>query len=239
MVYIYLGITPFPYKVAKALDPSIYRNVEYDVWAEYRREFKQSKLQRKFGLRIGTEYTLKDVVCSAQTISDDVIFNETGEMMSVYSSSSTQVPNQFSELLLKRKHAEKFIYLNNMDSSVSHNPAMLASVNQLKCGETTEEIVQKNKNLKRERVKAISVSKIKPQISVTDTQQLLQNGQRISDDSVPHQNFWYNIPITLFRSFEGQLVQVVQCKSEPPLPLYNNNVVDISWNDNGTDLPCK
>lgn len=31
------GITPFPYKVAKALDPDIYRNIEFDVWSELRR----------------------------------------------------------------------------------------------------------------------------------------------------------------------------------------------------------
>ena len=31
------GITPFPYRVAKALDPNIYRNVDYDIWHEIRR----------------------------------------------------------------------------------------------------------------------------------------------------------------------------------------------------------
>ncbi|XP_073990832.1 ovarian tumor isoform X2 [Rhodnius prolixus] len=31
------GITPFPYKVAKSLDPEVYRNVEYDTWNEYRK----------------------------------------------------------------------------------------------------------------------------------------------------------------------------------------------------------
>lgn len=31
------GITPFPYKVAKALDPDIYRNIEFDVWTDMRR----------------------------------------------------------------------------------------------------------------------------------------------------------------------------------------------------------
>lgn len=30
-------IAPFPFKVAKALDPSIYRNIEYDSWTEVRR----------------------------------------------------------------------------------------------------------------------------------------------------------------------------------------------------------
>lgn len=31
-------ITPFPYKVAKALDPSIYRNTEFEMWSENRKE---------------------------------------------------------------------------------------------------------------------------------------------------------------------------------------------------------
>lgn len=32
-----IGVTPFPYKVAKSLDPDIYRNVEYDTWNDIRR----------------------------------------------------------------------------------------------------------------------------------------------------------------------------------------------------------
>lgn len=31
------GITPFPYKVAKGLDPDIYRNIEFDAWSDYRK----------------------------------------------------------------------------------------------------------------------------------------------------------------------------------------------------------
>ncbi|XP_036318746.1 uncharacterized protein LOC118733464 [Rhagoletis pomonella] len=34
------GITPFPYKVAKALDPNMYRNIEFDAWNEQRKEQK-------------------------------------------------------------------------------------------------------------------------------------------------------------------------------------------------------
>lgn len=34
------GITPFPYKVAKALDPDIYRNIEYDSWSDLRKELR-------------------------------------------------------------------------------------------------------------------------------------------------------------------------------------------------------
>lgn len=32
-----MDITPFPYKVAKSLDPNIYRNVEFDTWNDGRR----------------------------------------------------------------------------------------------------------------------------------------------------------------------------------------------------------
>lgn len=34
------GITPFPYKVAKALDPDIYRNIEFDSWAKARKTLR-------------------------------------------------------------------------------------------------------------------------------------------------------------------------------------------------------
>ncbi|GJQ74236.1 hypothetical protein Trydic_g19142 [Trypoxylus dichotomus] len=34
------NIAPFPYKVAKALDPTIYRNIEYDTWTETRKELR-------------------------------------------------------------------------------------------------------------------------------------------------------------------------------------------------------
>lgn len=37
---LYQSIAPFPYKVAKALDTSIYRNIEFDSWADWRRELK-------------------------------------------------------------------------------------------------------------------------------------------------------------------------------------------------------
>ncbi|KAG7207447.1 hypothetical protein KM043_009088 [Ampulex compressa] len=36
------GILPFPYRVAKALDPNIYRNTDFDIWHEIRREVKNA-----------------------------------------------------------------------------------------------------------------------------------------------------------------------------------------------------
>lgn len=29
--------TPFPFKIAKALDPNLYRNIEFDNWSEFRK----------------------------------------------------------------------------------------------------------------------------------------------------------------------------------------------------------
>lgn len=31
------NIPPFPYRIAKALDPNIYRNTDFDIWHEIRR----------------------------------------------------------------------------------------------------------------------------------------------------------------------------------------------------------
>lgn len=42
------GITPFPYKVAKALDPNIYRNIEFDVWSELRKLARSRYLYKRF-----------------------------------------------------------------------------------------------------------------------------------------------------------------------------------------------
>ncbi|CAH1130726.1 unnamed protein product [Ceutorhynchus assimilis] len=33
-------VAPFPFKIAKALDPNIYRNIEYDSWGQARREIR-------------------------------------------------------------------------------------------------------------------------------------------------------------------------------------------------------
>lgn len=34
---------PFPYKVVKALDPVIYRNMEFDVWLDSRRRINRAR----------------------------------------------------------------------------------------------------------------------------------------------------------------------------------------------------
>ncbi|KZS04492.1 uncharacterized protein LOC116925177 [Daphnia magna] len=49
------GGTPFPYKVAKALDPRMYRNVEYDLWNDERKELKKNNIFHNEILQIGSK----------------------------------------------------------------------------------------------------------------------------------------------------------------------------------------
>uniref|UniRef100_A0A7G3ATW2 Protein ovarian tumor n=1 Tax=Lutzomyia longipalpis TaxID=7200 RepID=A0A7G3ATW2_LUTLO len=51
-------ITPFPYKVAKSLDPYIYRNVDFDVWSDTRRELRALRWDRNY-LRVGVRCAVK------------------------------------------------------------------------------------------------------------------------------------------------------------------------------------
>lgn len=53
------GITPFPYKVAKALDPYIYRNIEFDVWNEIRKETRLRYSMRRF-LQVGDKCLVRN-----------------------------------------------------------------------------------------------------------------------------------------------------------------------------------
>lgn len=53
-----LGITPFPYKVAKSLDPDIYRNIEFDSWNDHRKT--QKKSGRDFVIKVNSNSTLTE-----------------------------------------------------------------------------------------------------------------------------------------------------------------------------------
>ncbi|XP_034253965.1 protein ovarian tumor locus-like isoform X2 [Thrips palmi] len=53
------GVTPFPYKVAKSLDPNIYRNVEFDVWIDYRRGLRLGFFGSNNELRVGVKCLVK------------------------------------------------------------------------------------------------------------------------------------------------------------------------------------
>ncbi|KAG0712421.1 Protein ovarian tumor locus [Chionoecetes opilio] len=52
------GIPPFPYKVAKSLDPDIYRNIEYDAWNTIRREARYGPIDYN-GFQAGVKVFIK------------------------------------------------------------------------------------------------------------------------------------------------------------------------------------
>ncbi|XP_053669211.1 protein ovarian tumor locus-like [Anopheles marshallii] len=63
-----LGITPFPYKVAKALDPCIYRNVEYDVWQEMRMERNNAILENIYMPPPSEQYAASTTMMNTENI---------------------------------------------------------------------------------------------------------------------------------------------------------------------------
>lgn len=70
-------ITPFPYKVAKSLDPFIYRNIDFDVWSDRRREQRVLRWNRNFiyvGMRCNVKLSKaqdKMYSCYIQNIPDN------------------------------------------------------------------------------------------------------------------------------------------------------------------------
>ncbi|KAJ9582491.1 hypothetical protein L9F63_003184, partial [Diploptera punctata] len=53
------GIPPFPYKVAKALDPNIYRNIEFDVWNNYIKDLRFGWYRSNGELQVGVKCLVK------------------------------------------------------------------------------------------------------------------------------------------------------------------------------------
>ncbi|KAH8387401.1 hypothetical protein KR093_006900, partial [Drosophila rubida] len=50
------GITPFPYKVAKSLDPFMYRNIEFDSWNDLRKEAKRFNIYANdYNFKVGAK----------------------------------------------------------------------------------------------------------------------------------------------------------------------------------------
>ncbi|XP_041675178.1 protein ovarian tumor locus isoform X2 [Drosophila eugracilis] len=72
------GITPFPYKVAKSMDPFMYRNIEFDSWNDMRKEAKRYNVYvNDYNFKVGAkckvelENQLEMSTCHIQNISKD------------------------------------------------------------------------------------------------------------------------------------------------------------------------
>ncbi|KAF2904833.1 hypothetical protein ILUMI_01339 [Ignelater luminosus] len=69
-------LAPFPFKIAKALDPNMYRNIEYDTWIEQRREMRLGNwYYGDNNLILGTRCLLtvgdEELECYIQTMFED------------------------------------------------------------------------------------------------------------------------------------------------------------------------
>ncbi|XP_063704192.1 uncharacterized protein LOC134833704 [Culicoides brevitarsis] len=105
------SIAPFPYKVAKALDTSIYRNIEFDSWADWRREVKvKNWYYRGSQLMVGCKCFLRRFdangefynICVIKDISKDkrdclVFIEDTGESKFVPYASLKPLYTKFEE----------------------------------------------------------------------------------------------------------------------------------------------
>lgn len=119
------GITPFPYKVAKALDPNMYRNIEFDSWNEARKELKlQNWYKGDTNFKVGAKCHVKlrksenDLyTCHIQEIAMDkgyciVFIEQLGEKRLVpYESLMPLPPEQFKPWTLPyrlQRHMQKY-----------------------------------------------------------------------------------------------------------------------------------
>ncbi|XP_067639850.1 protein ovarian tumor locus isoform X2 [Eurosta solidaginis] len=119
------GITPFPYKVAKALDPNMYRNIEFDAWNEQRKEQKlQNWYNGDANFKVGAKCHVKlcksgnDLyTCHIQEIAVDkgycvVFIEQLGEKRLVpYESLTPLPPDQFKPWTLPyrfQRHMQKY-----------------------------------------------------------------------------------------------------------------------------------
>ncbi|XP_004527432.1 protein ovarian tumor locus isoform X2 [Ceratitis capitata] len=119
------GITPFPYKVAKALDPNMYRNIEFDAWNEQRKEQKlQNWYNGDTNFKVGAKCHVRlcksenDLyTCHIQEIAVDkgyciVFIEQLGEKRLVpYESLTPLPPDQFKPWTLPyrfQRHMQKY-----------------------------------------------------------------------------------------------------------------------------------
>ncbi|KAH8416409.1 hypothetical protein KR222_002809, partial [Zaprionus bogoriensis] len=131
------GITPFPYKVAKSLDPYMYRNIEFDTWSDLRKEAKRYnvyandynfKVGAKCRVELQTENDRKMYTCHIQKIGADksfcVVFVEHfgKECMVPYESLHPMPPEEFQpwEVPFRYQRQLQHVHLGK----VVHKPKM-------------------------------------------------------------------------------------------------------------------
>ncbi|PSN53356.1 hypothetical protein C0J52_04093 [Blattella germanica] len=125
------GITPFPYKVAKALDQNTYRNIEFDIWNDYRRELKFGWYRNNGEFQVGVKCLVKlnperNFHAHIQEMSPDkgpviVFVEELGEKFI-----REQMGNQQMQMAYQGYAPENFNNMQNYNNVTMEMPAMHA-----------------------------------------------------------------------------------------------------------------
>ncbi|XP_076669782.1 uncharacterized protein LOC143369568 isoform X3 [Andrena cerasifolii] len=112
---------PFPYRVAKALDPNIYRNTDFDIWHEIRREVKNAGWTRhnSHELQVGGK-------CLVQMDFNEDEFDKANNN-SVYVSSFEKDANGNDTRTLQKKTKQDpaFYYGHIQEMSKNHGPVLV------------------------------------------------------------------------------------------------------------------
>lgn len=130
------GITPFPYKVAKALDPNIYRNVEYDTWNEQRKSkyFSWNWRRRIFAINLyfiltGLRHLLnswndKELQVGSRCL---VNFNENNHITKRHGYIQQMSPNKGPVVVYVEELGEKWVnvFRANNESSWRVSPSVI------------------------------------------------------------------------------------------------------------------
>ncbi|XP_076244086.1 uncharacterized protein LOC143185190 [Calliopsis andreniformis] len=115
------NIPPFPYRVAKALDPNIYRNTDFDIWHEIRREVKNAGWTRhnSHELQIGGK-------CLVQMDFNEEEFDKANNNIVCVSSLEKDINSNDAKALQKKgKQDPTFFYGHIQEMSKNQGPVLV------------------------------------------------------------------------------------------------------------------
>ncbi|XP_012169359.1 uncharacterized protein LOC100649818 [Bombus terrestris] len=114
------NIPPFPYRIAKALDPNIYRNTDFDIWHEIRREVKNAGWTRhnSHELQIGGK-------CLVQVDFNEEDFDKTNNNSIYVSSLGKDVNDNDTKILQKKSNDPIFYYGHIQEMGKSQGPVLV------------------------------------------------------------------------------------------------------------------
>ncbi|XP_012339515.1 myb-like protein F [Apis florea] len=119
------NIPPFPYRIAKALDPNIYRNTDFDIWHEIRREVKNAGWTRhnSHELQIGGK-------CLVQIDFNEEDFDKTNNN-NVYVSSLEKDSNDNNTNVLEKKSNNLIFYYGHIQEMSKNQGPVLVFIEEL------------------------------------------------------------------------------------------------------------